>query len=132
MTTCDPLNQEPDAAVFALGAAEGRGKAKAVGTIRNPSRIYLRIRTSGSGDQMYAEWTLTCTNGKRTETTRDWPGFLSRSRCRSGISGATRCTAAASVVSVAPRNYDVRGTHSIELRTRPGPVGDLRSVLARK
>ena len=36
-----------------------------------------------------------------------------------GISGATRCNATASVVSVAPRNYDVPGTHSIELRTRP-------------
>jgi hypothetical protein len=108
--------QEPDAAVFARGVAEGRGKAVAAGSIRNPSQIYLRIRSSG-GFQMYVEWTLTCTNGKRTETTDD-EGLAKLPltiQLPIGISGATRCTAAASGVSVAPRNYEDR----IELRTRP-------------
>jgi hypothetical protein len=120
MTTCDPLKQEPDPAVFARGTSEGRGKAIASGSIKNPSRIYLRVRTS-SASEMYVEWTLTCTNGKRTETTHD-EGLADLPltiQLPIGISGATRCNATASVVSVAPRNYHVPGTHNIELRTRP-------------
>lgn len=120
-TSCDLLKQEPDAAVFARGVAENRGKAVAAGSIRNPSRIYLRIRTSFAGSKMYVTWTLTCTNGKRTETTND-EGFATiplTIQLPIGISGATRCTAATSVVSAASSNVDVRGTHSIELRTRP-------------
>jgi len=120
MTTCDPLKQEPASDVFARGTAEGRGKAIASGSIKNPSRIYLGVRTS-SASEMYVEWTLTCTNGKRTETKHDegvarLPLTI---QLPIGISGATRCNATASVVSVAPANYDVPGTHSIELRTRP-------------
>ena len=121
MTTCDPLKQEPASAVFARGTAEGRGKAIAAGSITNPSRIYLRVRTS-SASEMYVAWTLTCTNGKRTETTHDEgraPHLPLTIQLPIGISGATRCTATASVVSIAPQNYDVPGTHSIELVTRP-------------
>jgi hypothetical protein len=120
MSSCDPLKQEPDPVVFARGTAEGRGKAIAAGSIKNPSRIYLRVRTS-SASEMYVDWTLTCTNGKRTETTHD-EGVAKLPltiQLPIGISGATRCNATASVVSVSPRNYDVPGTHSIELRSRP-------------
>jgi hypothetical protein len=120
MTTCDPLKQEPDPVVFARGTAEGRGKAIASGSVKNPTRIYLRVRTS-SASEMYVVWTLTCTNGKRTETTHD-EGVADiplTIQLPIGISGATRCNATASLVSVAPRTYDVPGTHSIELRTRP-------------
>ena len=99
-------------------------KDEARPSLRVPSRIrhgfYLRVRTS-SASEMYVEWTLTCTHGKRTETTNDEgrANLPLTIQLPIGISGATRCNATASVVSIAPRNYDVPGTHSIELRTRP-------------
>jgi hypothetical protein len=107
MSTGDPLKREPSPAVFARGTAQDRGKAVAVGTVKSPSNIYLRIRST-TFSELYVEWTLTCTNGTRSETTSDrgTADAPLEIPLRVGIAGAKSCAATASAVSSAPSNYE--------------------------
>ena len=100
MSSCNPLKKEPGSNVFARGTAQDRGKAVAVGSITNPRLIQLRIQTNTHGS-LYVEWTLTCTNGTRSETTSD-QGVAHAPLTITlpiGIPGATKCSASASAVS---------------------------------
>jgi hypothetical protein len=120
MTTCDPLRAEPKSDVFARGTAKDRGKTAVVGSVTNPGRIFLRIRSTAYGD-FFVQWTMTCTNGKRNETTTD-EGLTRlplQIQLPIGIAGATRCSASASAVSAQARNYEVKGTLSVELLSKP-------------
>lgn len=97
MTSCDPILQSPLPNVFARGIARNPRKAVAAGSISQPDVITLRIRSGGFGD-FYVEWTLTCTNGKRTETTSDdgltrLPLTLSLPM---GLPNPSKCSASAS------------------------------------
>ena len=107
--------------MFARGTAKDRGKAVAVGTVKRPAHIFLRVRHMNRAAAPYVEWRLTCTNGVRTETTTDQgtaslPLYI---ELPIGIKGATSCTATASAVSLHAANVDISGTLSVELLNKP-------------
>jgi hypothetical protein len=121
MQSCDPLKQEPTSDVFARGIAQGRDKAVAVGTVKSPRHLFLSVRASDAY-RVYVGWTLTSTNGTRTETTHDDGQASSPLKIELpiGMVGAKSCSATASAAYVVPAGYATpTGTISVELLNKP-------------
>ena len=121
MQSCDPLKQEPTSDVFARGIAQGVARLLRSGQYKNPRHILLSVRASDAY-RVYVDWTLTCTNGTRNETTHD-DGQAStplKIELRIGMAGAKSCSATASAEYVVPPRYATpTGTISVELSNKP-------------